>query len=131
MTFRLIMALLAMSLAVPAVQVVAQVRTTSDSTDQGDNGQVDVQQQRQIPVQINQAGRVGDSAVGQVGQRQTRENAELTTGIKPTARLASRIQNRVQNRIRNRIDRDYDPKANATDPFAIAEDQARKNSRTR
>jgi hypothetical protein len=41
------------------------------------------------------------------------------------ARIASRINNRVQNRIHNRIDRSYDPQANATSPFAVAEDQTR------
>lgn len=127
-TLRLLTTLLALSLSAPAL---AQVQTTTDAVDRGDEGQVDIQQQRQIPVQTNQAGRIGDSAIGQVGQRETRENTERKTGIKPTARLASRIQNRIQSRIRNRIDRDYDPKANATDPFSIAEDQARKSSRTR
>lgn len=76
-------------------------------------------------LQQNRAGETADSAVGKAGRRLTREDAAEEIGIKPTARLATRIQNRVQNRIRNRIDRTYDPEANATDPFAVAEDQTR------
>ncbi|MBN8849642.1 MULTISPECIES: hypothetical protein [unclassified Sphingomonas] len=73
-------------------------------------------------------GRTADSAVGEVGQRQTR--TQVAPNIEPLARIDSRIQNRVQNRIRNRIDRYYDPQANATSPFAVAVDQARKGSRS-
>lgn len=73
-------------------------------------------------------GRVADSAVGQVGQRQSRDQAE--TGTPPTARLNSRIQNRVQSRIRNRIDRFYDPTANANSPFEVASDEARTTGRS-
>ncbi|GGB91915.1 hypothetical protein GCM10011494_07860 [Novosphingobium endophyticum] len=65
-------------------------------------------------------GRVAESAVGEVGQRQTREQAN----IEPMARINSRIANRVQNRIRNRIDRYYNPQANTTSPFEVAAEQA-------
>jgi len=68
--------------------------------------------------QTTNAGRVADSAVGQAGQRQTRE--EAADQIKPMDRIDNRIQNRVQNRVRNRIDRNYDPMANARSPFVIA-----------
>lgn len=64
-------------------------------------------------------GRVARSAVGDVGQRQTRENSELS---RPLQRISNRIQNRIQSRLRNRIDRNYDPQAQ--DPFAVAEERA-------
>jgi hypothetical protein len=72
------------------------------------------------------AEQVAKSVVGQAGQRQTRD--EAAQGIETTRRIASRIQNRVQSRIRNRIDRDYDPQANATSPFATADDEVRTAS---
>jgi hypothetical protein len=68
-------------------------------------------------------GRVAESAVGEVGQRQTRERPQAN--IEPMSRINSRIANRVQNRIRNRIDRYYNPQANATSPFEVAADRAR------
>ncbi|MFC3216392.1 hypothetical protein [Novosphingobium panipatense] len=67
----------------------------------------------------NSPGQIAESAVGQVGQRQTAKTIE--TG--PIGRVNSRIQNRVQNRIRNRIDRFYDPAANTTSPFEVAAEQ--------
>lgn len=105
----------------------AQVRTapvTSASPDDQDEPPPPPQQTQTRP---NQAGRVADSAVGEVGQRQTREQAPA--GIQPMARVSGRIQNRVQSRIRNRIDRNYDPQANATAPFATAEEQSRTAGR--
>lgn len=74
-------------------------------------------------------GRVAASAVGEAGQRQTKEQG--VTGIEPMARIDNRIQNRVQSRIRNRIDRYYDPKANAASPFTVAGDQARTAGKPR
>ncbi|WEK44375.1 MAG: hypothetical protein P0Y64_06100 [Candidatus Sphingomonas colombiensis] len=74
-------------------------------------------------------GHVAGSAVGEAGQRQTKEQG--VTGIKPMARINSRIPNRVQSRIGNRIDRYYDPYANATSPFATAGDQARTAGKPR
>lgn len=79
------------------------------------------------PVLETKPGEVAKSAVGQAGQRQTRE--DVAKGVAPTARINSRIQNRVQSRIRNRIDRNYDPKANATSPFEVAGEQARTAGR--
>lgn len=69
------------------------------------------------------AGRVANSAVGQAGQRQTREQPVI--GIEPMTRVNSRIQNRVQSRVRNRVDRFYNPQANVASPFEVASDQVR------
>lgn len=115
---RMILAILLLGFAAP---VGAQIRGQSNEQDDVRSAPISV------PLQNDQIGRVADSAVGQVGQRQTREQAP--TGIKSMARVANRIQNRVQNRIRNRIDRDYDPQAGMTDPFAVAEDRARRPTR--
>lgn len=60
-----------------------------------------------------------------VGQRQTREQVAPIAGITPMTRINSRVANRVQSRFRNRIDRYYDPSANATSPFKVAEERAR------
>lgn len=68
-------------------------------------------------------GQVAESAVGQVGQRQTANSSQ--TNIEPMGRLNNRIANRVQNRIRNRIDRQYDPRANTTSPFEVAAEQSK------
>lgn len=73
------------------------------------------------------AGRVADSAVGQAGQRQTRQQAFTT--VVSTGRINSRIQNRVQSRVRSRIDRSYDPQANTASPFGVAGEQARTAGR--
>lgn len=72
-------------------------------------------------------GRTAESAAGRVGQRQTRE--EAVEGIEPMTRISNRINNRVQSRIRNRIDPNYDPQANATSPFAVAEEETRAAQR--
>lgn len=68
-------------------------------------------------------GDVALSAAGQAGKRQTREQVAAQIGIDAMARVNSRVQNRVQARIRNRIDQYYDPRANATTPFAVASEQ--------
>jgi len=39
----------------------------------------------------------------------------------PRARIDTRLQSRISNRMRNRIDRNYDPRANALDPFATSQ----------
>lgn len=72
-------------------------------------------------------GQIPETAVGRVGQRQTRANA--TPNAEPLDRIDTRIGNRVQSRIRNRIDRNYNPQANALSPFQIAEDRARSVGR--
>ena len=130
-SFRLIMALLAMSFPPLAPAQAQMSRPQPAIAQQGDDEQPPPQPQQATPYQTNQVGRIANSGVGQIGQRQTRESAATETGIKPTARLASRIQNRVQNRISNRIDRDYDPEANATNVFKAAEEQARVSNRQR
>lgn len=81
------------------------------------------------PVLERQRGTVADSAVGQAGRRQTRD--QEVGGIKPLGRINSRVANRVQSRLRTRIDRDYDPQANATSPFEAASDRARTVTRPR
>jgi hypothetical protein len=77
----------------------------------------------------NLPGRIAGSAAGVAGQRQTRDQAAVST--QPLTRLSSRIESRIQNRLRNRIDRNYDPMSNATAPFAIAEDRTRTRPRRR
>lgn len=70
--------------------------------------------------------RTVDTGNGQIGQRQTRQDA--TPSTMPFDRVDNRVSSRVQNRIRNRIDRYYDPQANATSPFTVASDQARRRT---
>lgn len=115
----------------PAIAQASAPQSVTSAADTQDREQPVVQQRPQTPLQTNPSGRTARSSVGQVGQRQTRDTAADEAGIKPMARIASRVQNRVQNRIRNRIDRYYSPQANATDPFAVAGEQARKVSRPR
>lgn len=69
------------------------------------------------------SGRMAHTGVGQIGQRQTREQA--APNVEPLSRINNRIANRVQNRIRNRIDGHSTPQANATSPFSVAVEQAR------
>lgn len=125
--------LIGLSLALATSPASAQSRApqsaTSPADSQGD--EQPIVQQRQTPLDTNPSGRTARSSVGQVGQRQTRDTAAQQVGTEPMARIASRVQNRVQNRIRNRIDRYYNPQANATDPFVVAGEQARKSNRPR
>lgn len=72
---------------------------------------------------VTTSGHVSDSAVGEIGQRQTRYQA--AQGIAPRARIASRIQNRVQSRIQNRIDRNYSLQVDATSSLVAASNTAR------
>jgi hypothetical protein len=125
--------LIGLSLALAAPSAAAQLRSRQSaiSTGTSQEDEQPIPQQQQIPLDTNPSGRTARSSVGQVGQRQTRDIAADQTGGKPMARTESRVQNRVQNRIRNRIDRYYDPRANATDPFIVAGDQARENGRPR
>jgi hypothetical protein len=69
------------------------------------------------PPSSPRTGQTADTAAGRVGERQRADQAD---GIEPMARINNRIANRVQSRVRNRIDRNYDPMANASSPFAIA-----------
>lgn len=54
-----------------------------------------------------QNARTSDTGNGQVGQRQTRQDAAREAGIEPMARIDNRIRNRVQSRLRTRLDRNY------------------------
>ena len=81
----------------------------------------------QEEAQERSGGRVAESAVGDIGQRQTRE--EVAPRAAPVARTGGRIATRVQSRIRNRIDRFYDPQANAASPFTVAGEQVRTATR--
>lgn len=76
------------------------------------------------PVVVDeQVGRAPEVGGNMLGQRQTRADVARKTGIEPMARIDNRIANRVQSRLRNRIDRNYDPQANATSPFIIAQER--------
>lgn len=116
-----------------ATPALAQSRYGSDGRDTGLDDQIgqDEPQPQPQPTATPpaQPGRVATSSVGQVGERQTREQAAPNT--QPMDRIDSRIQNRVQSRIRNRIDRYYDPRANAASPFEVASDQARTAGKSR
>ena len=122
-----------LSLVLAMSSAAAQLRSSQDATlpAGSDDEQPVVQQRQQTSLQTNPLGRTAQSTAGQVGQRQTRDTAAQQAGIQPMARISNRIQNRVQNRVRNRIDRYYDPRANAADPFAVAEDQTRTTGRPR
>lgn len=74
-------------------------------------------------VRDNQNGGTARTVSGQIGVRQTRDDAP--SSIQPTGRIQSRVASRVQSRIRNRIDRYYNPRANEISPFEIAGDQVR------
>lgn len=54
-----------------------------------------------------QNARTSDTGIGQVGQRQTRQDAAREAGIEPMARIDNRIRNRVQSRLRTRLDQNY------------------------
>ena len=68
-------------------------------------------------------GQTATSSAGQVGRRETRE--EAATKINPLAAIDARVQNRIQSRLRTRIDRDYNPQSNTLSPFLIAGEVAR------
>lgn len=112
---------------IAAIPAAAQNRITP--VDREDPQATQQSRPQPMPAQSDRAGRVATSSVGEVGQRQTRE--QMAPNTQPMARIASRINTRVQNRIRTRIDRNYSPQANATSPFAVAEEQARTSSRRR
>lgn len=124
--------LISLGLTLATSPAIAQSRSPQSATSaapvQDEDMPLPQQQRQRSPLDTNPSGRTLHSSAGQVGQRQTRDTAAQQTGIKPMARIASRVQNRVQNRIRNRVDRYYNPQANATDPFAVAGDEARKGS---
>lgn len=65
------------------------------------------------------------SAAGQAGLRQTRDQLARDAGLQPLARIDSRVRNRLQSRIQNRIDPAYNAPANATSVIEVADEQAR------
>jgi hypothetical protein len=73
-------------------------------------------------------GQTATSSAGQVGRRETRE--EAATKINPLAAVDGRVQNRIQSRLRTRIDRDYTPQSNTLLPFLIAGEVARTPRRS-
>ncbi|TKD51878.1 hypothetical protein [Sphingomonas baiyangensis] len=105
-------ALVALALLLAPTTLAAQTRPGAD-------------QDAPPPVIDPRPVRAPEVSAGRIGERQTRADAAAESGIRPLERRTTRIANRVQLRLRNRIDRNYDPTANATSPFAIAEDQAR------
>jgi hypothetical protein len=110
----------------------AQPRLDSASNDQQPDQATLLPWQPAQPVTTSNGplpGRIGRSSVGEVGQRQARD--QDIDGLRPTARIANRIQNRVQSRLRTRIDRTYDPQANAALPFAVAEGETRTTGQSR
>lgn len=76
---------------------------------------------------MREISRTADAGVGEVGQRQTRD--DYAPRIEPTGRLSTRVENRIQNRLRNRIDQNYDATANATSPFERANQRVRNVDR--
>ena len=105
---------------VAAMPAQAQVRVVQPDMS-ADQDELPQPLPQPAPVQVEPPDRVADSAIGQAGQRQRRDQA--APGLEPLGRIDSRIQNRVQSRIRNRIDRSYDPTANTTSPFEVAAEQ--------
>lgn len=86
-------------------------------------GAADIDQAETQNEGLQRSARTADTGIGEVGQRQTARDGP---GVQePLDRINSRINNRVENRIRNRIDRNYDPTANATSPFEIADRRTR------
>ena len=73
--------------------------------------------------QQNRNSQVVDSAVGEVGQRQSREKLEIG-GNQLGLRADTRINNRVQLRFQNRLDRFYNPQT-ATTAIQAASNRAR------
>ncbi len=105
-----------MGLAVPAAAQEVPAPEPAEETE--DVEQADTQNEA-----LQRTARTADTGIGEVGRRQTAQDSPAM--MEPLGRLNSRINNRIQNRIRNRIDRNYDPTANATSPFEIADSQTR------
>jgi hypothetical protein len=82
---------------------------------------VQAPEQQSSSADIDRTGNVAASSVGVAGQRLNREDQD--SQVRPMIRINNRIANRIQSRLRTRIDRNYDPRANSTSPFAIAEDE--------
>lgn len=105
-----------MGLGVPAA--AQKIPLPEPTEDAADIDQTETQNEG-----LQRTARTADTGIGEVGQRQ---KARDGLGVQePLGRITSRINNRVENRIRNRIDRNYDPTANATSPFEIADRRTR------
>lgn len=111
--------IVAVGLAVTGFSLPAAAQTAPQETDAS-------QTQSSQGEGLRELGQTVDTGIGEVGTRQTREDA--APNLEPLGRINSRIENRIQNRIRNRIDRNYDPTANATSPFERAEERNRRGS---
>jgi hypothetical protein len=79
-----------------------------------------------VPLAPAETGRLAESAVGRVGERQTREQV---ANVEPIGRINSRINTRISLRIHSRIDRNYDPRPTLTSSIEVAEDQVRRGGR--
>lgn len=66
------------------------------------------------------------SAIGQAGQRQTRDQLRTEAGIEQPRRVDNRLETRVPARLRSRIDRQFIPVASASAQVTAAQNQARK-----
>lgn len=112
-----------MAMAVSSMPLLAQTTTSSAGGGQLPTS-VDASVSVPPEVRVQLPGRNASSSSGVAGERQS---PGLTPGsADPYAKISTRISNRVENRIRNRIDRYYDPLANATSPYAVAAEQARR-----
>lgn len=133
--FHRVASLITAALLCTTTAVAAQQRRPMTARDDAFPGDEELQQPI-TPIRLRPAneeapplGRIAPSAVGEVGRRQNRQ--QDFQQIEPLARIDSRVRNRVQSRLRTRIDRNYDPQANATSPFAVAEEQTRSIGRRR
>lgn len=106
---------------------VSVLGAPASAQDQASNAQTPDQTIIQ-PEGLEQLGRTSDTGAGEIGQRQTVEDAPFNT--EPLARINNRIQNRVENRLDRRIDRDYDPEDRATSAFEGAGARVRQVTRT-
>ncbi|MCI4655874.1 hypothetical protein [Sphingomonas aquatilis] len=119
---------LAVTLALPAgAQVSGRTGASDRDIDAQSDPMTDPAMQQPLrttsPTTTMRPGATARSSIGQVGQRQQREQ-ELS-GIGAGLRIQNRIQNRIQSRLSLRIDRNYDPGASQRAPFAVANDQVR------
>lgn len=109
---------------IAVLSLMAMPTSTQDS--RGDT-ETDFQAPPPPPARLTpREGQTADTAAGRAGERRTRDQVD---GVRPLARIDNRVQNRVQSRLRNRIDRNYDARANATSPFAVAVEATQRAGR--
>jgi len=80
-----------------------------------------IQDEDPLPLPVA-TGRVAESSVGVVGQRQV---GQTGVNVAPMGRVSTRIETRVQSRINNRIDRNYSTQTDSASSFTTAADQIR------